>query len=192
MARCSDGNHAGRHHAGRCAGRARIRHRAARVRPRDLRDPEDSGVRPRGGRRGSGRGLHRAAARQGPGAPADRGCRLRLHDGSEGRSENHAQAGAVRQRARHARAALLQCAVHRLRRRPQGVRRPRGEGLPAEGPVRRLRGRIPAGRLCVPDAARAAPRPQAGREGAQEELAAAAERAHELPARRAPAPAPKP
>ena len=50
-----------------------------------------------------------------------RWCRLRLFHEDESRDEN-AQAGAVRKRARHARATPVQCHVHRLRRRPKTIR----------------------------------------------------------------------
>src|SRR3982074_198561 len=62
---------------------------------------------------------------------------------------SHAFDEAIRRRAWHARATLLQSAVHRLWRRCATVWRHGGEGIFAEGKSRGLQRRIPAGRLCV-------------------------------------------
>ncbi len=84
---------------------------------------------------------------------------------SQGRASQCADRRRFLRRPRHRRAALLQYAVHRLWRRPEHVQRLRAEPDLAEVPRRRVRARIPAGAICVPQADRTVHRSGTDEEG---------------------------
>ncbi len=139
----ADGNCSDRYGDRTVAGRI-----PARSRSFDLRKSENSPLRPGGRRRRPVFDLHDAEIRQGRSTPADPWQRLPVQ-GRPGVPDADDRAAEVCGRARHARATLLQPAVHGLRQRPEAVCRRRRERISARGSRRGLQARICSGLACV-------------------------------------------